>query len=236
MDQKINHAIKNITIFSKKHAELLRKVMTVTDYKKGETIYWEGDAAEKLYFIVSGMVKVFKSADDGKDLVLNYFSTDDLFGELACFGPTNYTFTAEAAKDCKIGVLKQREIELLMLEKSEISIDFIKWMSYMSQYTQIKMRDLLFYGKNGALASTLIRMVHSYGKETENGIQFTTNFTNSDLAQLIGSTRETVNRMLQALKKEGAISYNQGSIVVKDLDYLKTICHCEECPLHICRL
>ncbi|WP_229727430.1 helix-turn-helix domain-containing protein [Sporolactobacillus putidus] len=94
-----------------------------------------------------------------------------------------------------------------------------------------------FLRKNGALASTLIRMAHGYGRKEEDGIHYTIDLTNSDLAQLIGSTRETVNRMLQAWKNDGAIGYYHGSIVIRNLDYIKAICHCEDrCPMNICRL
>ncbi|WP_010630550.1 Crp/Fnr family transcriptional regulator [Sporolactobacillus vineae] len=227
----------NTTMFSDRNLELIQSIMNKAEFKKGANIYWEGDAADKLYFLIEGRVKLFKSAYDGKDLVLHYFIPGDLFGELNCFGFEDYSFTAHAITDCVVGVIAERDLEALLMPNSSLSFEFMKWIGLMSRYTEIKLRDLLFYGKNGALASTLLRMAHGYGKREADGIHFSISLTNTDLAQLIGSTRETVNRMLQSWKSDGAIDYAHGTIVLRDLGYIKAICHCEDkCPMNICRL
>ncbi|WKB36603.1 Crp/Fnr family transcriptional regulator [Terrilactibacillus sp. S3-3] len=228
--------IKNAYGFSKQNLDALKGMMTEVFFKKGTSIYWEGDHADKLFYVFKGRVKLFKSAYDGRDLVLHYFTPGDLFGEIEFFGTEQYTFTAKAISDCSIGMIDQKDIEMALWKNSGLTFEFMKWMGSMNQFTQIKLRDLLFYGKNGALASTLIRMINSYGRVEEDGIHYSIELTNSDLAQLIGATRETVNRMLQAWKKEGAINYRHGTIVIKDLNYIKSICHCEGCPLNMCRL
>lgn len=224
-------------MFSEQSLSLLKSKMSIDTYKKKTNIFWEGDPADKLYYVISGRLKLYKSAYDGKDLVLHYFTPGDLFGECGCFGYEEYMFTAYAVTDCTLGLLHNEDIEELLAGNAALATEFMKWTGLMNQYTQIKMKDLLFYGKNGALASTLIRMMHGYGIKREDGIHFMIDMTNSDLAQLIGSTRETVNRMLQTWKKDGAIDYYHGAIVVKDLTYIKNICHCEErCPMNVCRL
>ncbi|MDD9149376.1 MULTISPECIES: Crp/Fnr family transcriptional regulator [unclassified Sporolactobacillus] len=233
----LQEQMSNTAMFSEQSLEALKNVMVETEFKKGMSIYWEGDPSDKLYYVIKGRVKVFKSAYDGKDLVLHYFTPDDLFGELGCFGYDEYSFTANCVTDCTIGVIAEKEVEALLTGNIGLSFEFMKWIGLMNQYTEIKMRDLLFYGKNGALASTLIRMAHGFGKKEADGIHYTIGLTNSDLAQLIGSTRETVNRMLQSWKNDGAIGYYHGSIVIKDVNYIKAICHCEDrCPMNICRL
>ncbi|EST10390.1 Crp/Fnr family transcriptional regulator [Sporolactobacillus laevolacticus] len=229
--------LNNTCMFSKQSLQALKSMMTETTFKKGSNIFWEGDLSDKLFYVTRGRVKLFKSAYDGKDLVIHYFMEGDLFGEISCLGSVECSFTATAVTDCTVGVISEKDLEPLLLSNSSLSFEFMKWIGMMGQFTQIKMRDLLFYGKNGALASTLLRMLHGYSRSDEDGIHYTISLTNSDLAQLIGSTRETVNRMLQSWKNDGAIDYFHGSIVIKDLNYIKAICHCEDrCPLNICRL
>lgn len=229
--------MNNTSVFSQKNLDILKTAMTVSVFKKSSNIYWEGDSSDKLYYLIDGQIKLYKSAYDGKDLVLHYFTSGDLFGELTFFGYDEYAFTAHAVTDCTIGVMPEKDVEALLLANPGLSFEFMKWVGLMGRYTQIKLRDLLFYGKNGALASTLLRMAHGYGRKEEDGIHYTISLTNSDLAQLIGSTRETVNRMLQSWKNDGAIGYYHGSIVIKDIEYIKAICHCEDrCPMNICRL
>lgn len=229
--------LNNTCMFSKQSLQALKSVMTVTTFKKNSNIFWEGDLADKLFYMLGGRVKLFKSAYDGKDLVLHYFMEGDLFGEVSCLGSVENAFTATAVTECTVGIISEKDLEPLLLSNASLSFEFMKWIGMMGQYTQIKMRDLIFYGKNGALASTLLRMIHGYSRTDEDGIHYTISLTNSDLAQLIGSTRETVNRMLQSWKSDGAIDYYHGSIVIKDLKYIKAICHCEDrCPMNICRL
>jgi CRP/FNR family transcriptional regulator len=113
----------------------------------------------------------------------------------------------------------------------------MKWMGLMQRTTQSKFRDLMLFGKTGALASTLIRLTNTCGEKSEDGsIKLAIKLTNTDLANMIGTTRESVNRLLSTYKEEGVISYEQGQIIIHDLLYLKSIVNCPNCPPEICRI
>lgn len=116
------------------------------------------------------------------------------------------------------------------------SIEFTKWVSYSQQLIQTKLRDLMFFGKNGALASAIIRMTNTYGMQKDGKWEITKKITHDEIACLIGTPRETVTRMLSQLKKDGLIQNEKGYINVIDLAGLRSICRCEDCPLHVCRL
>lgn len=236
--QSINNepCYPNTISFTDESLAHLKSIMYEHHIPKGTNIFWEGDRADKLYYLKEGSVKLLKSADDGKDLVLYYFREGDFFGETESFSNEVCGFTAEALSDCTIGIIQQGDLEVLLWQHGDLAIEFMKWMGFMHRFTQLKLRDLLFYGKSGALASTLVRMANSYGFEKDGAIHFTVSFTNYDLADLIGATRETVNRMLNHMKKEHIIDYKNGSIVIRDLEYIKSICHCEGCPKEVCRL
>lgn len=229
-------SISNTVSFSDESIGKLKSIMYEHHIPKGTNIFWEGDRADKLYFLKEGSVKLMKSADDGKDLVLYYFRPGDIFGETESFSNEVCGFTAEALTECTIGIIQQSDLEVLLWQHGDLAIEFMKWMGFMHRFTQLKLRDLLFYGKSGALASTLVRMTNSYGYEKDGAIHFSVAFTNYDLADLIGATRETVNRMLNHMKKEGIIDYHNGSIIIKDIEYIKSICHCDDCPKEVCRL
>ncbi len=106
----------------------------------------------------------------------------------------------------------------------------------MHRVTQTKFRDLMMFGKPGALCSTLIRLCNSYGVQRDDGIYISSKQTHTDLAEMIGATRESVNRMLNDLKTRGVLSYEHQHLVIHDLNYLRDICHCENCPKDICRM
>lgn len=226
----------NTQSFSKNNFIKLEELMYEQQVKRGETIYWEGNESNHIYYLKSGAVKLTKSSDEGKDLVLYHFQAGDLFGELHDDSHPQNSFSAEAMTDCSLGIIQQKDLETILWQNGDLAIEFMKWMGYMQRFTQTKLRDLMFFGKHGALASTLIRIANTYGVEEGSSIRMTTKFTNTELADLIGATRETVNRMLNQLKKDKIIAYDGGAILIEDLDKLKAICHCEGCPKSICRL
>ncbi|UUZ85022.1 helix-turn-helix domain-containing protein [Paenibacillus sp. P26] len=102
--------------------------------------------------------------------------------------------------------------------------------------TQTKFRDLMMFGKPGALCSLLIRLNNSYGEACGKHHRIAVKMNNTEMAEMIGATRESVNRMLSEMKKEDVIDMESGHVIIKDLDYLRDVCHCENCPKDICRL
>ena len=100
----------------------------------------------------------------------------------------------------------------------------------------LKFRDLVLYGKKGALYSTLIRLANSYGMETEEGVLISVPLTNQELANYSASARESLNRMLADLKKTGVIAMRGHLILIKDIDFLRNEIHCENCGREICNI
>lgn len=210
--------------------------MYVEKFSQESRIFWEGDPNDNLYFLLDGTVKLTKLSEDGKSLTLHYFFPGDLFGEFDPKHQHTSALTAMAADECVIGVIQQSDLEVLLWQDGDLAIEFAQWQSHMQHYTQLKLRDLLFYGKNGALAAMLVRASNTYGIKRGNRVVISKKFTDSELANLIGSSRETVNRMLTSFKRDGMIKGEQGNIEILNLAGLKKLCHCEECSIGICRL
>lgn len=227
---------RNTIQFSDDNFAKLDHIMNEKHFKANSRLFFEGDACDNLYFIKEGVVKITKVSDNGMDLTLHYFYPGDLFGEFNPNQDKYATFSAEAVNDCTIGTISQVDLENLLSRDGQLALEFSKWLSHMQWYIQLKLRDLLFHGKNGALASIIIRAANTYGISDGDKIHIAKRFTNNELANMISATRETVNRMLTKFKKEGLIEYGHGRITILNLEELKEVCHCEECPIGICRL
>lgn len=230
---------RNESFLSKAHFDRFVGLMTERSAQAGTRLFWEGETAGKLYYIMSGQVKTKKTTEEGKDLVLSVLGPGDLFGEFGAYGDTTHSYCAEVFEDAEIGIVQERDLEALLRQDGEFAVQFMKWIGLMNRIVQSKFRDLLLYGKPGALASTLIRMSNTYGAPDKDGIRLDLRMTNSDMAELIGTTRESVNRMLSALKDEGTIAISDSRIVIRRLDDLRRICNCPSypaCPREICRL
>ena len=217
----------------------LKGIMYPKKAEAGTYLFWEGDAADHLYYIRSGRVKLLKSTEDGKDMIMSIQQKGDLIMEMGGFSESHHHFNAEVLQDAEIGVIQRKDLEILLYRHGDFALEFMSWMSLMHRMTQSKFRDLLLYGKTGALASTLIRLCNSYGTATADGIRIDLKLTNSELADMIGATRESVNRMLGDMKSSGTLMMKQGYMVVKKLSDLKGTCNCPtypECPIEICRI
>ncbi|KIL41677.1 regulatory protein [Gordoniibacillus kamchatkensis] len=237
--QKDEHVepIRNTICFSEGNLSKLKEIMYVSNISAGAHLYWEGDRADKLYFLHKGRVRITKSTDDGKQLIIYMHQAGDLFGQVDPVQESIHSFGAEVIEDASVGILQQKDLEVLLWQHGDLAVEFMKWMGLMHRLTQTKFRDLMLFGKPGALCSLLIRLGNTYGiDQQETRISISKKLTNSELADMIGTTRESVNRILGDLKKAGAICYENGHIVISDIHYLRDICHCEDCPKSICRI
>ncbi|WP_040951389.1 Crp/Fnr family transcriptional regulator [Gorillibacterium massiliense] len=227
---------RNTEVFSEENFKLLEQIMYESKFAAGTHLYWEGDSSDKFYFVKSGSVKITKSNDEGKLFILYMHHDGDLFGQIDGLQGSTHSNNAEVLEDSVIGVIQSKDLEILMWQHGNLAVEFMKWMGLMHRLTQTKLRDLMMFGKPGALCSMLIRLSNTYGAPHGKNILITKKLTNNDMADMIGATRESVNRMLSDLKKDDIIGQENGYLVLKNMDALREICQCENCPTNICRI
>lgn len=222
--------------FTKENFHLLKSIMQTKKVETNGHLFQEGESAEYMYFVRKGRVKLTKTTDTGNKITLYLHHTGDLFGQITPFQPSLQAFSAEVIEESEFGVIEQRDLERLLLHNGDLAIEFMRWMGAMYRMTQAKFRDLLLYGKPGALCSLLIRMSNSYGIQQGSYTVINYKATNMDLAEMIGATRESVNRLLNDMRKSEVIDIKNGNIIIKDMKHLRHACRCEHCPVEICRV
>ncbi len=239
-DEQHSTSLNGITsLLSVENIEKLQSIMYPMNLKAGAYLFWEGDPAGKLFYIRSGKVKLRKSTEEGKDFILSIMHKGDLLGEFGGTGELFYSFSAEVLEDAEIGIIQIKDLEVLLYQNGFLAVEFMHWLGLMHRTTQSKFRDLLLFGKPGALASTLIRMSNSFGIQSADGLVINVKFTNTEIADMIGTARESVNRMLGSWKDDGTICMQNGQIVIQRIDNLRRICNCPSypgCPKEICRI
>lgn len=228
--------LSNMEMFTDGARKLVQGVMRFRAVKAGAAVFREGEAADQLYLIAKGRVKLTKSTREGKQITFSMYGDGDLFGQWMPYTATRHTLSAEAAEDTEYGAVPRQELEQLMLAHPELSVMMMKWLGHNHGSLESKFRDLILYGKVGALCSVLIRLSNTYGIPYGSDICIGLKLTHSDLADMIGSTREGVNRLLSDMKQEGVIAHLDGHLVLKDLGYLRRMCQCDQCPAGICRM
>ena len=225
------------TIQKKFHELFLQNGMPI-HVKKGSYIFREGEPVDSIFYIANGGIQIGKENENGKELTIRICGTGAVFGEGSIFAnDTLHSTTAKAIQPSKIYILNLETLELLLTENPTLLIEYIQWVQIENTKNQTRIRDLVMHGKKGALYSTLIRLANTYGHLNTDGQTFIDiALTNSEVANLCGTSREMINRMLNDLKRDHIISFERGYITIKNLQYLKDEIHCENCPLNICRI
>lgn len=231
-----NNCVPNTTCFSPEHLSKLTDIMYENRVSIGSQLYWEGDPADKLYFLFKGKVRITKASDDGRQISICVYQTGDLFGQIDPFHESAHFFGAKTLEESVVGIIQRKDLEVLLWQNGDLAVEFMKWMGLIHRQTQAKFRDLVLFGKLGALCSLLIRLGNTYGVEKDGRLAITHKLTNTELGEMIGATRESVNRMLGDLKRKNVISYDEHCLIIENHQYLREFCHCENCPKEICRI
>ncbi|WP_333474233.1 Crp/Fnr family transcriptional regulator [Paenibacillus gyeongsangnamensis] len=150
---QMNNDPRNTGCFSAESLRKLTGIMYEMKISYGTRLFWEYDKADKLYYIKKGSFRITKSSDDGRHFVLYLYKEGDLFGQVDPFRTLTQGFNAEVVEDSIVGVIQQRDLEILLWQHGELAIEFMKWMGLVHRMTQTKFRDLMMFEKTGALCS-----------------------------------------------------------------------------------
>lgn len=214
--------------------ELPGKVVTLHD---GEYLFHEGDPAKYFYIVRSGHIFITKYASSGRVLSLRLASRSSIIGELPLFqAEPSYIFNAVAQCPSEVYAIEFPVLQSYLEKRPQLAVNLLKIISNHMRKQHSKFRDLLLYGKKGALYSTLIRLANSYGRDEDGGVLIPVPLTNQELANYSATARESLNRMLGELKKAGVIEYRGHLLFIKNLDYLKKEIQCENCGREGCNI
>lgn len=216
--------LKNIPAFSSLDSSDLNKINEITierHFRKGSIIFMEGDPGEAFFFIKSGKVKIFKITPDGRELIFAILSEGDVFAEVTLFNDINYPASAEILEDASLGMIKNKDLEALIGDHSELALPIIKVLSRKLFNSQQKVKELALGDTYMRTAQTLIKLAEAHGKVTDEGIEVKLDISRQELANMIGTARETVSRALSQFKKEGSIDISGKKIIVLNMNKLK---------------
>ncbi|MFA9555896.1 Crp/Fnr family transcriptional regulator [Evansella sp. AB-rgal1] len=204
------------------------------EVKEGTILFHEGDSPDHIYLIKSGKVRLSKTSVEGKVFFLQVKNDLDIIGELSLFNGFSYNVVAEVIQDSLLLRYNRKELEHLLMMDSDLAVSLMKWLTNENHTLLAQFRDLIFCGKAGAVYSILIRLSNEYGKKISTGVLINKKITNQELANYIGATRESINRILKRLTRDNIISVNTKYITIHNIQYLKEQLRCKHCPFEQC--
>lgn len=199
----------------------LTEEITEVDLSRGSALFYEGDPGDQLYFIVSGKIKLGRTASDGRENLVAIMGPGEIFGEMALFDPSPRSTSATAVSEARLAGLKHENLRKVITRSPEVSAQLLQALARRLRRTNENLADLVFSDVPGRVAKALLDLADRFGRPATDGILVAHELTQEELAQLVGASRETVNKALAEFVQRGWIRLEARAVVILDLQRLK---------------
>lgn len=216
--------LKKIPLFAnlgEVELKALSEIVIEKRYRKNSIIFFEGDPGEAVYLIKSGQVKVTKSSEEGGEQILHLLGEGEIFAEVVLFDGGTFPATAQAVADCQLGMVRNVDMEIFVRKNPEVALKLLKIMSHRLRSAQVKIKNLALQDTLRRTVGILLHLSEEHGTRTSLGIQIDLPLSRQELANMVGTSRETVTRILSKLNKEKIISLEKHKIIILDEDELR---------------
>ncbi|MCF0221861.1 MAG: Crp/Fnr family transcriptional regulator [Fibrobacter sp.] len=230
MDANIVGLLKGVELFSELTEEqlgLLANLIVVQDYNRDETVVLEGDdSMQALYLIASGSVQVYMTGVDGRETILSFLERGDFFGEMSLIDGDPRSASVRTVTDAQMMIIHRESFLQLIRQTPEIAMGLLSEMSKRLRKANKQIGSLSTMSVSGRVAGTLLNLMEERGVRihTENGkrvVVIHNRPTQQQLADMSGTTRETVSRICSMLVKANAIAMTGKDIVIFDENVLQ---------------
>ena len=185
-------------------------------FPKGSTLFMEGHSSTGIYMLCQGRVKLSTCSRDGKVIILRIAEAGEVLGLSATVSDLNYESTAEVLEMCQVNFVRKEDFLPFLANNSEACFSAVKQMSnkYHTAYIQVRS-----FGLSHTAADKLAKLLLEWGKANNNGsgeIHLKISYTHEEIAEMIGSSRETVTRILKDFKARKLITLKGSDLIIHD--------------------
>jgi CRP/FNR family transcriptional regulator, cyclic AMP receptor protein len=202
-------------------ARTLRRQMAELKLSRGEHLFMEGDDGDSLYVVIDGKMKLTRAAADGRENLLSVIGPGEMFGELSLFDPRPRTSSASAVTDAVLASLKHEALTPWLRERPDVSLHMLRALAQRLRRANDVTADLVFTDVPGRVAKALLDLAARFGVQREDGLQVNHDLTQEELAQLVGASRETVNKALADFVARGWIQLHPKSVLLIDAERMR---------------
>lgn len=217
-DQKMRH-LQMVDVFrglSKAEMAEMDRTTTMSTCRRGRIFYQPDDASEVLFILKKGRVQLYRLSPEGKKLIVTTLGAGTIFGEMAIIGQGMHNNFAEAVEDCLLCVMSRHDVERLILSKPDVALRFMQVMADRLKRAETQLGDMAFKSIPARLASLLLHLREEHGDHI-------CGYTHQDLAEAVGTYRETATQILNEFKAGHIIEIGRKRIDVLDPDGLEEL-------------
>jgi CRP-like cAMP-binding protein len=222
---KLNH-LRTTDLFqdlSEEELAALERRMPHTSVGAGQPIYSPQDQGEVLFILKEGRVRLYRLSPDGKTLTTAIIEPGSVFGEMALLGQGMHDSFAEALEDCTICTLRRRDVQEVLLDDPRVAWRLLELIGRRLVQVERKLGDFAFKSVPERLASLLLQLAIPRPGQEKGPVTIPHRYTHQQLAEMIGTYRETVTKLLNSFRDQRLISTKSGRIQLLDPDRLQEI-------------
>ena len=201
-------------------AGALEASMSPLSLKRGEVLFNEGDDGNQLYVVTEGKIKLGRTSPDGRENLLAILGPGQMFGELSFFDPGPRSATATSVTDVTVQSLSHEALTPVLSSHAEVALALLNQLAGRLRRTNEVVGDLVFSDVPGRVAKALLDLASRFGRKAEDGVHVNHDLTQEELAQLVGASRETVNKALADFASRGWLRLEPRSVVIMDIERL----------------
>jgi CRP/FNR family transcriptional regulator, cyclic AMP receptor protein len=202
-------------------ARALMESMTASRLERGDVLFREGDRGDRLYVIGEGKIKLGLTSNDGRENLLAILGPGEMFGELSLFDPGPRTATATAVAETQLIALGHEDLTSFLSGRPAVAATMLAALARRLRRTNETLSDLVFTDVPGRVAKALLDLSMRFGRSSEDGILVAHDLTQEELAQLVGASRETVNKALADFATRGWIKLEARAVVLIDMERIQ---------------
>ena len=212
--------LKNVPLFcnlNDTQISILSRIGNIAPFKKGRIIVHQKGIGDTFYIVVSGRVKVTLLNEDGREIVLSILTKGDFFGELALLDNEPRSANVIAIEDTSLFLITRAQFYQLIETHPHILRKVLKEICARLRQADENIESLAFLDVYGRTVRALQQLAHDHGIETKNGVEISDAPTHHELSCLVGTTRETISRIMKVLQKNKTIISHKGrKLVLKE--------------------
>jgi CRP-like cAMP-binding protein len=199
-----------------KTLDQLTAASVVVSYGNRQRIFDKGDDGDRLLGVLRGQVRIYVISSEGRELIMNVIMPDELFGEISLIDGKPRSASAVAVGDTDLLHIKRADLQALLQKNSELCFKFMTVLCERVRWTSGLLEDASLLDLTARLAKRLLNLAEGVGEKEGDAIRISVKLSQTDLGNMLGVTREAVNKQLREWKKDGLVDMQDGQVLIQD--------------------
>ena len=218
--------LSNVPIFNDLEELELNKIAKVgvrKKFKKGSIILLEEETGSALFVIISGKVKVVRADDDGREVILAILGESDFFGEMAILDGLSRSASVVATTKSEVFMIHRNDFLRLLHDYPSLGVSLLKELTMRLRKADAQIKSLSLKDAAGRIASVILQLADDIGKIRKGRVEIEELPLQQDMANMAGTSRETVSRMIHMFVNQGHLDVNGNTLIINDYEKFKSM-------------